>query len=88
VKKLPEKDLVTAATEEMLTEPELIHFERLVRNTLCIMRCKRRIFGKNRVERIQDKKILVQQFEGKQIYNYLQLCYFQVRKSFSSRVSL
>jgi len=77
-------DLVTS-TEEMVempvdfSDPDMIHFEKMIRNTLCLMRCRRRVFGKERKERIEEPEMIVKQFEEKGIYNYLQLCYFQVR---------
>lgn len=54
----------------------LFFFEEVVRNTLCIMKCKRKAFGRDRVEQISAK--VLQEFDERLPYDYLQLCYFQV----------
>ena len=57
---------------------ENLHFfEEAVRNTLCIMKCKRETFGPNRVEQVTAK--VLKDFDEKLPYDYLQLCYFQER---------
>lgn len=56
----------------------LQHTEELVRNTLCIMKCKRRAFnGRVTTDTIaaSDQKA----FRDLKTYEYLQLCYYQVR---------
>jgi hypothetical protein len=57
---------------------EGLHFyEDAVRNTLCIMRCKRAAFGSDRVEQVSHK--VLEEFDTKAPYDYLQLCYYQTK---------
>lgn len=56
-----------------------IHYEGLIRETLCLMKCKRGKINPNRKEYIVDSK-LVQDFVTRKIYDYLQLCYYQTQK--------
>ena len=57
-------------------------FEKAVRNTLCLMKCKRLLFGKDRAE--QTAAETIKEFESKSPYNYLQLCYHQVKSNQST----
>jgi len=58
---------------------EYNHYESLIRETLCLMNCKRGKTNPNRSEEIIDKK-LVQDFETLKTYDYLQLCYYKTKK--------
>ena len=55
---------------------DLHFFERLVGQTLCLMTCKSEVLGSHREEHIPAETI--KDFETKNPYNYLQLCYHQV----------
>ena len=69
--------------DESLDSSDLSFYERAVRNALCIMKCKREIFGKDRVEQVSVETI--KDFEEKNPYNYLQLCHYQVRSKFRTQ---
>ena len=58
---------------------EYVHYEALIRETLCLMKCKRGKINPNRREEIKDP-VLVQDFITRRTYDYLQLCYFQTQK--------
>jgi len=58
---------------------EYKHYEGLIRETLCLINCKRGKINPNRSEQIIDAK-LVEDFESLKTYDYLQLCYFQTKK--------
>ncbi len=55
---------------------DLRFFEKAIKNTLCVMKCKREAFGPERVEQVSVDTL--KEFETKSPYNYLQLCYYQV----------
>jgi len=55
--------------------PEIEPFEKLIHETLCVMKCKQKILSKTRVENIKEKTRT--DFETKKPYDYLQLCYYQ-----------
>ena len=54
---------------------EVMPFEKLIHETLCLMKCKERQFGKNREEYASESTRT--DFEKKKPYDYLQLCYYQ-----------
>ena len=58
--------------------PEIIPFEKLIHETLCVMKCKRKTLSKTRVENIDEKTRT--EFESKKVYDYLQLCYYQTEE--------
>lgn len=51
-------------------------FEKMTRNTLCLIKCKKTALGKDRVEMVSP--VVAENFFNKGPYNYLQLCYYQV----------
>nr|XP_045620540.1 prolyl 3-hydroxylase 1-like isoform X2 [Procambarus clarkii] len=51
-------------------------YERAVYNTLCVVKCKKSIFG-SRMDRIVEGNIN-EDFHNRKPYDYLQLCYFKV----------
>ena len=55
--------------------PEIEPFEKLIHETLCVMKCKQKSLSKARVENIKEKTRT--DFETKKPYDYLQLCYYQ-----------
>ena len=56
--------------------PDIVPFEKLIHETLCVMKCKRKTLSKTRVENVDEKTRT--EFESKKAYDYLQLCYYQV----------
>ena len=56
--------------------PEIVPFEKLLHETLCVMKCKQKSLSKTRVENIEEKTRT--EFETKKPYDYLQLCYYQI----------
>lgn len=52
------------------------YYERVVRNTLCVIKCKKDVFG-SRVDRIVESHV-IDDFQIKKPYDYLQLCYYKV----------
>eukprot|EP00092_Neocalanus_flemingeri_P020658 GFUD01022383.1.p1 GENE.GFUD01022383.1~~GFUD01022383.1.p1 ORF type:complete len:445 (-),score=107.02 GFUD01022383.1:61-1395(-) len=55
--------------------PDIVPFEKLVHETLCVMKCKQKSLSKERVENIGEKTRT--DFEEKKPYDFLQLCYYQ-----------
>ena len=55
--------------------PEIVPFEKLIHETLCVMKCKQKTLSKTRVENIEEKTRT--DFENKKPYDFLQLCYYQ-----------
>ncbi|XP_047491315.1 cartilage-associated protein-like [Penaeus chinensis] len=53
-------------------------YEKTVRTTLCIVKCKKTIFG-SRMDRVVDSNV-EEDFEMRKPYDYLQLCYFKLEK--------
>ncbi|XP_071546845.1 prolyl 3-hydroxylase 1-like isoform X2 [Panulirus ornatus] len=51
-------------------------FERAVRNTLCVVKCKKNVFG-SRMDRIVEG-VVNEDFEMRKPYDYLQLCYYKM----------
>lgn len=73
----------TAGSSPILAEDiEDLHFyERKVRETLCLMKCNqdyREIAGAGALKRLPH--VTEQKFINLTIYEYLHICYFQVRK--------
>ncbi|XP_042238725.1 prolyl 3-hydroxylase 1-like isoform X2 [Homarus americanus] len=62
---------------EKLSEDERF-YERAVRNTLCVVNCKKSAFG-SRMDRIIEG-VMKENFELRKPYDYLQLCYFKMDK--------
>jgi len=54
---------------------DMVPFEKLVHETLCVMKCKQKTLSKERVENIEEKTRT--DFETKKPYDFLQLCYYQ-----------
>ena len=54
---------------------EMMPFEKLIQETLCVMKCKEKKFSKNRDE--YSSEVTRNAFEKKEPYDYLQICYFQ-----------
>ena len=54
---------------------EMMPFEKLIRETLCLMKCKERQIPKSREEYASESTRT--DFEKKKPYDYLQLCYYQ-----------
>lgn len=52
------------------------YYERVVRNTLCVIKCKKGVFG-SRVDRIVESHV-IDDFQIHKPYDYLQLCYYKV----------
>lgn len=52
------------------------YYERVVRNTLCVIKCKKDVFG-SRVDR-NVESIVIDDFQIRKPYDYLQLCYYKV----------
>jgi hypothetical protein len=57
-------------------EADLMFYERITHNTLCLMRCKRAAFNGTRIEQVSPD--VRGEFEKKKPYDYLQLCHHQV----------
>ena len=57
------------------TETEMKFWERMVKQTLCLLRCKKLLF-RNRAEIVA--KNVMEDFENLKPYDYLQLCYYKV----------
>jgi len=55
--------------------PDIVPFENLVQETLCVMKCKQKTLSKGRIENIAEKTRT--DFEKKKPYDFLQLCYYQ-----------
>lgn len=55
--------------------PDIVPFEKLIHETLCVMKCKQKTLSRTRVENIDEKTRT--EFETKKPYDYLQLCYYQ-----------
>lgn len=51
-------------------------YEKTVRTTLCIVKCKKTVFG-SRMDRVVDGNV-EEDFDMRKPYDYLQLCYFKV----------
>ena len=60
--------------------PELEFFERLTREALCLLECKKRETGGELPRGDEVASDVIDAFEKKKPYDYLQLCYFQVNK--------
>jgi len=54
---------------------DAVPFEKLIHETLCVMKCKQKLLSKERVENVAQKTRV--DFETKKPYDFLQLCYFQ-----------
>ena len=54
---------------------EMMPFEKLIRETLCLMKCKEKNFPRSRDEFASEATRV--EFEKKKPYDYLQLCYFK-----------
>ena len=54
---------------------EMMPFEKLIQETLCLMKCKERHIPRSREEYASESTRI--DFERKKPYDYLQLCYFQ-----------
>jgi len=67
----------TSSVVEFLQEYR--HYEGLIQETLCLMKCKRGKINPNRREEIFNP-VLVQDFATRKTYDYLQLCYFQTQQ--------
>ncbi|XP_023339568.1 cartilage-associated protein isoform X2 [Eurytemora carolleeae] len=65
------------------TIKEYLHYEGLIRETLCLMKCKRGKLHPNRKEEIEDPD-LVQDFQSRKTYDFLQLCYYQTKNNQSA----
>ncbi len=62
---------------------ELRFYEKMIRSTLCLIRCKKAKFGDSADANHQfASEATIQLFETKEPYNYLQLCYSQVSNFF------
>lgn len=63
----------------------LHYYEEAIRTTLCIMRCKAKVFGEDgdRLDRVPKK--IMDDFLTRTTYDYLQLCYYQVLVTVWSR---
>lgn len=59
----------------MVNSPHLEHYEKMIKVTLCIMKCKIKTLGLGRTEEI--KSTTLEDFSTKKPYDYLQLCYYQ-----------
>ena len=57
---------------------DLQHWERLIKQTLCILKCKKNVL-QERAEIIS--RSVTDDFESFKPYDYLQLCYFKVQPS-------
>lgn len=58
------------------TADDIDFYESMVRQTLCLLQCKREGFGKNRVEQVSSETVY--DFDEREPYHYLQLCYYNV----------
>ncbi|XP_076061271.1 prolyl 3-hydroxylase 1-like [Oratosquilla oratoria] len=65
-----------ASQAELVTVEEYKFYEKLVHNTLCLVKCKKNVFG-NRMDHVANKNV-DHDFELRKVYDYLQLCYFQL----------
>ncbi|KAK3863987.1 hypothetical protein Pcinc_030286 [Petrolisthes cinctipes] len=54
------------------------YYERVVRNTHCVIRCKKDVFG-SRVDRVVERNV-IDDFHIRKPYDYLQLCYYKLGK--------
>ena len=54
---------------------EMMPFEKLIQETLCLMKCKEHHFSRNREE--YASAATRSDFEKKKPYDYLQICYYQ-----------
>ena len=54
---------------------EMMPFEKLIQETLCVMKCKEKKFPQNREE--YSSEVTRNDFEKKKPYDYLQICYYQ-----------
>ena len=74
---MPKKDLILTES----TDEELLFYEKKVLSTLCLLKCK---FSQpdfvSADEFLHRDQLFL--YETLEAYNYLQLCYFQVSKSF------
>ncbi|XP_066983028.1 prolyl 3-hydroxylase 1-like [Macrobrachium rosenbergii] len=62
---------------ENLTEEDRF-FEKSIRNTLCLVKCKKDVFG-SRMDRVAEGHV-DEDFEIRKPYDYLQLCYYRAGK--------
>ncbi|CAL4059374.1 unnamed protein product, partial [Meganyctiphanes norvegica] len=62
--------------EELTVEQQAM--EQYIRNTLCLMKCKREVFGTRR-DNIVDADV-EKEFKQHRPYDYLQLCYFKLNR--------
>ena len=59
-------------------DPELEFFERVTKEALCLMDCKRRRTAGKLTRGDEISRDVIDDFEKKKQYDYLQLCYYQV----------
>ncbi|ROT72577.1 Prolyl 3-hydroxylase 1 [Penaeus vannamei] len=67
----------TSLLSEKLQETDRF-YEKTVRTTLCIVKCKKTVFG-SRMDRVVDGNV-EEDFDMRKPYDYLQLCYFKLDK--------
>ena len=60
------------------SQEDMAFFERLIKTTLCTMKCKRATLGQDRKEVYSEKTW--SEIKAYKPYDYLQLCYFQTDK--------
>ncbi|XP_068220320.1 prolyl 3-hydroxylase 1-like isoform X2 [Palaemon carinicauda] len=74
-KKCTEESSAEKLFSEFLTDEDRF-FEKSVRNTLCLVKCKKDVFG-SRMDRVAEGHV-DEDFEIRKPYDYLQLCYYRV----------
>ena len=77
------RKMASASAEEdkaiFVGDPELEFFERITKDALCLMDCKKRKTAGKLARGDEIEKTVIYNFETKKTYDYLQLCYYQVR---------